>query len=432
MKDVTLTLYELNGLVREVIEDSLDKVYWVEAELSEVREVRGHCYMGLVQKDLFGNTPIAYASAKCWKNKWMKLRPYIERTTGQALHVGMKVRLQVTANFHEAYGFSWIVEDIDPTFTMGDLARRRQEIIRTLKENGIFDLQKGLSLPLFTQHIAVISSASAAGYGDFCNQLADNEEGLAFHTELFVATMQGEEVESSIIRALDKIYQRLDEFDVVVIIRGGGATADMSGFDTLALAENVANFPIPIITGIGHDRDECVLDMISCIRVKTPTAAATFLVDHLAEVYHRLENAQATIVNDVVRRLDYENMRLGRLSEKIPILFSVQKVQQNARLHQLYTSLIKEMQRRLTEYQHRLSILSDNLQPLVERKFLKEQYRISLLDMRLDVLNPQKLLKRGYSITTYKGKTVRDAAMLKAGDEIETRIEKGKLKSIIK
>jgi exodeoxyribonuclease VII large subunit len=432
MKDVTLTLYELNGLVREVIEDSLDKAYWVEAELSEVREVRGHCYMGLVQKDLFGNTPIAYASAKCWKNKWMKLRPYIERTTGQALHVGMKVRLHVTANFHEAYGFSWIVEDIDPTFTMGDLARRRQEIIRTLKENGIFDLQKELSLPLFTQHIAVISSASAAGYGDFCNQLADNEEGLAFHTELFVATMQGEEVESSIIRALDKIYQRLDEFDVVVIIRGGGATADMSGFDTLALAENVANFPIPIITGIGHDRDECVLDMISCIRVKTPTAAATFLVDHLAEVYHRLENAQATIVNDVVRRLDYENMRLGRLSEKIPILFSVQKVQQNARLHQLYTSLIKEIQRRLTEDQHRLSILSGNLQPLVERKLLKEQHRISLLDVRLDVLNPQKLLKRGYSITTYKGKTVRDAAMLKVGDEIETRIEKGKLKSIIK
>jgi len=432
MKDVTLTLYELNGLVREVIEDSLDRAYWVEAELSEVREVRGHCYMGLVQKDLFGNTPVAYASAKCWKNKWMKLRPYIEQTTGQSLHAGMKVRLQVTANFHEAYGFSWIVEDIDSMFAIGDMARRRQDIIRILKENGIFDLQKELSLPLFTQHVAVISSAGAAGYGDFCNQLANNDERLVFQTELFVAIMQGEKVESSVISALDEIYQRLDEFDVVVIIRGGGAAADMSGFDTLALAENVANFPIPVITGIGHDRDECVLDMISCIRVKTPTAAATFLVDHLAEVYHRLENAQAIIVNDVVRRLDYENMRLGRISEKIPILFSVQKVQQGARLHQLYTSAIMEIQRRLTEYQHHLSVLSSNLQPLVEHKLVKERHRISLLDMRLDALNPQKLLKRGYSITTYKGKTVRDAAMLKTGDEIETRIEKGKLKSIIK
>ena len=269
-----LTLYELNNLVRGVIEATLDRPYWVEAELSEAREVRGHCYMELVQKDEYSATPVARASAKCWHNVWMRLKPRFEQVTGQTLHAGMKVLLLVTANFHEAYGFSWIVQDIDPTYTMGDMARKRQEIIRQLKEEGVFDLQRQLQLPLFAQHIAVISSEQAAGFGDFCNQLDNNDYGFYFSYTLFPAVMQGEQVESSIIRALNDIFDQADDFDAVVIIRGGGATADMSGFDTLALAENVANFPLPIITGIGHERDESILDMISFQRVKTPTAAA--------------------------------------------------------------------------------------------------------------------------------------------------------------
>ena len=289
-----LTLYELNSLVRETIEEELHQEYWVEAELSEVREVRGHCYMQLVQYDRseeggkrkrYENTPIAQASAKCWQSSWQLLRPYFEKETGQRLHAGMKVLLQVYANFHETYGFSWIVTDIDPTYTMGDMARKRQEIIRVLKEEGVFDLQKELPLPLFCQRIAVISSANAAGYGDFVNQLENNEYGFQFHTRLFPAVMQGEDVEKSVIAALEQIFRGSENiFDCVVIIRGGGATADLSGFDTLALAENVANFPIPIITGIGHERDESILDMVSHTRVKTPTAAAAFLIDHLKEV----------------------------------------------------------------------------------------------------------------------------------------------------
>ena len=242
-----LTLYELNRLVRETIECELPNEYWVEAELSECHESRGHCYMELIQKDEQSATPIAKAQAKCWASKWMIIRPYFERTTGERLHAGMKVLLKVAPQFHEAYGFSWIVSDIDPTYTLGDMARKRQEIIRQLKEEGVFDLQRELELPLFCQHIAVISSETAAGYGDFCNQLSENPYGFQFRTRLFPATMQGEGVEQSIIAALERIYD--EPFDCVVIIRGGGATSDMSGFDTLALAENVANFPLPIITG---------------------------------------------------------------------------------------------------------------------------------------------------------------------------------------
>ena len=271
------SLLELNQMVRETIECEMPDEYWVEAELSECRELRGHCYMELIQKDERTATPVAKSPAKCWANKWAVIRPYFERTTGQQLHAGMKVLLKVYAQFHEAYGFSWIVTDINPEYTLGDMARKRQEIIRQLKAEGVFDLQKELTLPPFCQHIAVISSQTAAGYGDFCNQLSDNPYGFQFQTQLFPAIMQGEGVEQSIIDALEKIYSLTSsfspltsKFDCVVIIRGGGSTGDLSGFDTLALAENVANFPLPIITGIGHERDESILDMISHTRVKTP------------------------------------------------------------------------------------------------------------------------------------------------------------------
>ena len=246
--DFRLSLLELNSLVRELIERQMPDEYWVEAELSECRENHGHCYMELIQRDERSNTPVARAAAKCWASKWTIVRPYFERTTGQQLRAGMKVLLRVYPQFHEAYGFSWIVTDIDPNYTLGDQARRRMEIIRQLKDEGVFDLQRELQLPLLCLNIAVISSQTAAGYGDFCNQLADSP--FAFRTQLFPATMQGEGVEQSIINALERIYNYQSsivnyQFDAVVIIRGGGATSDMSGFDTLLLAENVANFPIP-------------------------------------------------------------------------------------------------------------------------------------------------------------------------------------------
>ena len=405
-----ITLLELNRLVREVIESEMPHEYWVEAELSECRESRGHCYMELIEKDEHSATPIAKASAKCWAQKWMLVRPYFERTTGQRLAAGMKVLLKVYPQFHEAFGFSWIVTDIDPTYTMGDMARKRQEIIRQLKEEGVFELQKELELPVFSQRIAVISSETAAGYGDFCNQLSDNPYGFQFRTWLFPAIMHGEGTGQSIIAALEKIYTIINQFDCVVIIRGGGATSDMSGFDTLELAENVANFPIPIITGIGHERDESILDMVSHMRVKTPTAAAALLIDHLKIVLDTINNSQNSITRSVQQKLSTLNAQLLTVSEAIPRLFSIVK----------------------TRHEARLDAFGQKIPMLIERRLTNTCHQLEILEEKVKSLDPQLLLKRGYSITLHNGKAVRDPRQLRQGDEIETRLEKGTLKSIIK
>lgn len=427
----TVTLFELNNLVREVISSTLSEEYWVEAELSEVHEVRGHCYMELIQKELFSNTPVAKASAKCWKNKWSLLREKFAKVTREGLKPGMKVLLKVYADFHEAYGFAWIVTDINPEFTMGDMARKRQEIIETLKREGVFELQKELVLPQFAQRIAVISSENAAGYGDFCHQLADNPQQLKFYTRLFPAVMQGEGVEESVIGALNSINENIEKFDAVVIIRGGGATSDLSGFDTLRLAENVANFPIPIITGIGHDRDESIVDMVAHTKVKTPTAAAALLIDHLNLVLERLLDAQAELIAAVRHRSELEQARLVRMSEKIPMLFSLVKTHQEQRIERHLANITASLNDKLSREHHRLSLIESQLGPTLLQQMTKENYRLQLLQQRLEALNPQRLLQRGYSITLCKGKVVRDARQLKAGDEIETKLANGKITSII-
>lgn len=381
------TLRQLNLMVRDAIEMQMPDEYWVEAELSECRERGGHCYMELIEKEEQTNTPVARASAKCWRQTWQILQPHFERVTGQPLHAGLKVLLRVYAQYHEAYGFSWIVTDIDPTYTIGDMARKRQETIRQLKEEGVFDLQRELRIPLFAKRIAVISAAGAAGYGDFCRQLEDNEYGFKFEVTLFPAIMQGEQVELSVISSLNKIYEQSpNTYDVVVIIRGGGATADLSGFDTLALAENVAQFPLPIITGIGHDRDESILDMVSNTRVKTPTAAATLLIDNLRQVLERLNIAQQRI------------SMAGHI---------------------------------ITDARHRIEMLQQRLSVSIERIITNQKHHLSQLELLLQSYDPQRLLSRGYSITLHNGHAVRDPQQLKAGDELETRVEKGTIKSIV-
>ena len=380
-------LSQLNKMVRDAIDMQLPDEYWVEAELSECREHNGHCYLELIEKDEHTNTPVARASAKCWRQTWLMVKPYFERTTGEPLRTGMKVLLKVYAQFHEAFGFSWIVTDIDPNYTLGDMARKRLEIIRQLKEEGVFDLQRELRIPLFAKRIAVISAENAAGYGDFCRQLEDNEYGFRFEVTLFPAIMQGEQVEQSIIAALECIYALTASFDVVVIIRGGGATADLSGFDTLALAENVAQFPLPVITGIGHERDESIIDMVAHTRVKTPTAAAALLIDHLRQVLERINSAQQRITTAIFQRIANQKMRLTNLQTLLPAL--------------------------------------------VQRNLAEARHRIEMLEVLLKSHDPQRLLSRGYSITLLNGRAVRDPQQLKAGDVLETRVEKGTIKSTV-
>ena len=398
-------------MVRDAIETELPDEYWVEAELSECREHSGHCYMELIEKDISTNTPVARASAKCWRQTWQLVRASFERTTGEPLHTGMKVLLKVYAQFHEAYGFSWIVSDIDPTYTLGDMAKKRQEIIRQLKEEGVFDLQRELRIPTFAKRIAVISAPNAAGYGDFCHQLEDNEYGFRFEVTLFPAIMQGEQVEQSVIAALNQIYNsQLEAFDVVCILRGGGATADLSGFDTLALAENVAQFPLPVITGIGHDRDESILDMVANTRVKTPTAAAALLIDHLRNVWERINDAEAFINQYISLRISYQQQRINQLTTLIPTLAL----------------------RLLSDQRHRIELLQNRLPVAIERRLTSQKHLLESLSLKLQGFDPQLLLHRGYSITLKDGKAVRDPMLLKPGDEIETRVEKGTIRSVVK
>ena len=404
------SLRQLNLMVRDAIDNGLPDEYWVEAELSECREHGGHCYMELIEKDERSNTPVARASAKCWRQTWMMVRPYFERTTGQPLRSGLKVLLKVYAQFHEAYGFSWIVSDIDPTYTLGDMARRRQEIIRQLKEEGVFDLQRDLRIPTFAKRIAVISAPNAAGYGDFCRQLEDNDYGFRFQVMLFPAIMQGEQVEQSIISALNQVYPLTASYDVVVIIRGGGATADLSGFDTLALAENVAQFPLPIITGIGHDRDESILDMVAHTKVKTPTAAAAFLIDHLHNVLERINDAEVFIRQYISQRISYQQQRISQLATLIPTLAL----------------------RLLSDQRHRIEMTENRLPIAIERRLTNQKHLLESLSLKLQGFDPQLLLSRGYSITLHNGQAVRDPQLLQPGDEIETRVEKGTLRSVIK
>lgn len=427
--ETALTLYELNNLVSEVISSVMPDEYWVEAEISELRVVRGNCYMELVQKAEDTRTPVARASAKCWRTYWTLVQSSFERVTGRQLCTGMKVMMRVYADFHEAYGFSWIVTDINAEYTLGDIARRRREIIARLKEEGVFDLQKELIIPLFAQRVAVISSDNAAGYDDFCNQLQNNENGLAFSVKLYPAVMQGESTEDSVIEALDRIYKDEDKFDVVVIIRGGGATSDLSGFDTLSLAENVANFPLPIIVGIGHNRDESVLDLVANMSVKTPTAAAAFLIDRLAAVAARVDAAATSLSKYVTNRIEQEKSRIKYLSTVLPSLYAAVKSRENMRISRMSDSLYVAVRQIVASEKARLDLMPQRLSGAWRQAVTGESHRLQMLEQRVAASDPKRMLARGYTLTLHDGRAVTDLSSLKKGDMLTTLFAGGEVVS---
>ena len=410
MEQQALSLYELNGLVKRSIRSCLPDTYWVQAELSDVRSnYSGHCYLEFIQKDASGNNLIAKARGTIWSNIYKMLKPYFEQETGQAFTSGIKVLVQVSVEFHELYGYSLTVLDIDPTYTVGDMERKRREILRQLEEEGVIDLNKELEMPMLPQRIAVISSATAAGHGDFCNQLANNPRGYGFHTELFPAIMQGERVEESILSALDAINNRLEEFDVVVIIRGGGATSDLSGFDTYLLAASCAQFPLPIITGIGHERDDTVIDKVAHTRVKTPTAAAEYLITKMDKCADVLDEMSARLMQGVRNRLLWEHRRIENLKQRI----------------------LSAVYKRIADAKYDLLSAQRDLQ-MASRQFLStKKHRLELLQQRLNDALPEKQLARGYSITLKNGKAVKDASMLKEGEKVTTLLHQGLFESVI-
>ncbi len=425
----SLSLVELNMLVRRSVRACLPDEYWVQAELSEVRSnYSGHCYLEFVQKDSKSNALVAKARGIIWSNVYSRLKPFFERETRQLFVSGIKVLVKVTVDFHELYGYSLTVVDIDPTYTLGDMARRRKEIISRLESEGILTLNKELELPVLPQRIAVISSATAAGYGDFCNQLEHNPYGFVFYPHLFQAVMQGDKVESSIIAALEKIYQTQEKWDVVVIIRGGGATSDLSGFDTYDLASHCAQFPLPVITGIGHERDDTVLDSVSHTRLKTPTAAAEYLISHIHQTAERLENYASFIGQAIPEILQREKERLERCVSRIPSQVEIRLQREAFRQERLFKRMELAWQSRLMREERRLD-LSLRITGALQARMQREKHRLDLIEQRVSAASPDVLLKRGYSITLSNGKAVMDASLLKEGDEIVTRLAKGEIRS---
>ncbi|WP_286814486.1 exodeoxyribonuclease VII large subunit [Bacteroides sp. Phil13] len=405
-----LSLYDLNALVRRSLEQCLPDEYWVQAELSDVRtNSTGHCYLEFIQKDPRSNNLIAKARGTVWANVYRLLKPYFEESTGQAFASGIKVLVQVTVSFHELYGYSLTVQDIDPTYTLGDMARRRREILKQLEEEGVLTLNKELEMPVLPQRIAVVSSPTAAGYGDFCHQLKNNSRGFFFHTELFPALMQGDRVEESVLSALDAILNRQEDFDAVVIIRGGGATSDLSGFDTYLLAAACAQFPLPIITGIGHERDDTVLDSVAHTRVKTPTAAAEYLINCMELAADELEVLISQLHESVRSRLTEEHRKLISYRNRIP----------------------SAVVRRVSDAKLTLLTTRKDISLAVQTSLSRQRHRLELLQQRLVDASPEKMLARGYSITLKDGKVVKDAALLNEEDEIITRFYRGEVTSVI-
>ena len=406
----SMSLYELGRLIRLTLREGLPDAYWVQAEVSEVREAyNGHCYIELVQKAERGSTLLAKARGTIWANVYKMLKPYFEQTTGQRFTAGIKVLMQVGVEYHEQYGLSLTVYDIDPAYTLGDMARRRREIIQQLEEEGVLTLNKELAMPMLPQRVAVISAAGAAGYGDFCDQLTGNPYGFVFYPKLFPAVMQGDRVEETIISALNRIASEQERWDVVVIIRGGGATSDLSGFDTYELAANCAQFPLPIITGIGHERDDTILDMVAHTRVKTPTAAAEFLIASLVEVDTILNELTHALATGITNRIRREEKRVEQIAQRLPALFAMMHTNGIHRIAQLETRMHTAIQRSLTEQKHRLE----------------------LIEKVIEGASPVQILQRGYSITRCNGCVVSDIAALPEGSVLTTTLANGEVRSVV-
>lgn len=386
-----------------MVNAAFDSFIWVTAEISEIRTAsNGHCYLELVEKSKKTSTIVARQRATIWNQRWWLMKETFEVTTGQTLKAGIKILVCVQVQMHEAYGMSLNIVDIDPSFTLGEMALRRQEIINRLTEEGMIDMNKELEMPITPQRIAVISAKNAAGFGDFCHQLENNEYCAKFYIHLFPAAMQGEKTESSIIEALNNIYNNVELFDVVVIIRGGGGVADLASFDSYDLAVNIANFPIPVIVGIGHERDNTILDIVAHTSVKTPTAAAALLIDFLGEQISHIEQLKEEMVEAVSWRMETNKNLLTR-----------------------YLSAIKTTQLSLREQLNHINLLGEKIKTSANLLIERQKQCHELLGKTIELTRPENILARGFSITRFEGHAVKDSTKIPDNATIETQTAKG-------
>ena len=452
MSQKGISLFQLNQQIKGVLSETFTSGTWIVAEISELRyNQNGHCYLELVEKDENSDQIIAKAKATIWSYTFRMLKPYFETTTGQSFSSGIKILVNVSVEFQEIYGFSLNIKDIDPTYTLGDMARRRKEIIARLDEEGVLKMNKELSFPEIPKCIAVISSPTAAGYEDFTNQIDNNAFSYKFHYKLFPAIMQGNNAEESIIAALDKINEYEDVFDVAVIIRGGGSQSDLNCFDSYWLAFNIAQFPMPVISGIGHERDETIVDLVAHYKVKTPTAAAEFLIDCFDECREYQNNLREQFLEEVNEVLLSSSERLVHLTNKFsPLMNQIlerKSSQLNIAKQRLKTAsnnllstethyqqkLNSQFQycteRRIENQKTLLSQISSELRSKLNRRFETQKHNILLFEQSVKYLNPDNILKKGYTLSLKEGKIIKDIEQLLPQDIIETRFANGSVRS---
>lgn len=451
----TITLLELNKNIQETIHDGFPNAVWVVAEISELKVNRnGHCYLELIEKDAISDHIIAKSRAVIWAFTFRMVKPYFEKITGQELVPGLKVLVKASVEFHEMYGLSLNITDIDPNYTLGDVAQKRTEIIKRLEDEGVINMNKELLFPLVPQKIAIISSETAAGYQDFIQQLENNSLGYTFYYKLFPSVMQGTQSEDSIIRSLEKIYENENFFDLVVIIRGGGSQADLSYFNNYLVAANVAQYPLPVLTGIGHDKDESIVDLVAHKKLKTPTAVAEYIIEKTVEFEESLTDLNHTIITIAKDYLQDQKLLLNQYGVDIEHLVTRKIDKQTGyiilKIEKLRNSLMQL-------YKHK-KVSLDKLVNLTEQKtnklllsqrnkihFYKEKlnYGSSLfitnhtamlqnMEAKNTLLDPANILKRGYSITYLNGKPLYDINTVTENDEIITKLFRGFIRSKVK
>jgi exodeoxyribonuclease VII large subunit len=446
---ISTSLSELTGRIKNVIRENFSQPAWIVVEIAELKvNATGHCYMEFIEKDALSGKIIARARAIIWSYTFRMLKPYFETTTKHSLSAGLRVLVHVSVEFHELFGFSLVVQDIDPTYTIGEMARERAETIARLEREGVLNINRELELTSVPQRIAIISSATAAGYEDFIHQLETNDYGYSFAMKLFPALMQGEGAASSMLAALDEINKHIHLFDAVAIIRGGGATSELSIFDDYWLACHVAQFPLPVLTGIGHEKDESVVDMVAHTRCKTPTAVAAFLIEKLADFESSLDELGASLTLGVTEILGNEKDKLVQLAHSLPLLTGKSVRLFEKHLTNLQNSTLLTTRKSLSKQEIRLSVQAGRLKSDMSLYMASLRHRIdnfqhnlnyssqtilkyqrALLEKADDAakyLSPANVLNKGYSITRINGIHIKNSSQLKPEDELETIFAQGK------
>lgn len=428
----SLTLLQLNKRLAALITVPATQDVWVTAELSDVAVRGGHCYMELLQKDAERGTTVARARGIIWASLYPRIDAEFYATTGQRFATGIKVMVKASATMHPVYGISLVITAVNPEYTMGDLLRRRQEMLQRLKKEGILELNRQLEWPEVPLRIAVISAPGAAGYGDFINQLYNNRQRLRFSARLFPAVMQGDRAPSTIISALERIACDADNWDCVVLIRGGGATSDLVAFEDYDLAANIAQFPLPVIIGIGHERDVTVLDYVANMRVKTPTAAAEWLIARGNAALDGLRRIGADMLQAVSDKLAGCRSQLSYYEGLIPVAPVSACERASALLRKYMLSLASVGSRRISPELAKLTLKGEAVTSAVTNLTARHSARLDSLAELLDALSPQATLRRGYSITRVNGKAVTSAAQVAAGSVMETTVADGTITSVVK